>query len=114
MKSDLLNSYANDLIGDETISHSLKTLWGLIETVIDSKIKSLNVELYKDMSIIKINPVKKESTDEVDYYTYDVWDADTEEVYEGIMSKSEPSDGYSIGDLVRVYISNIIYIGFKI
>lgn len=114
MKSDLLNDYANDLIGDETVSHSLKTLWGLVETVINSKIKSLNVELYKDMSVVNITPVKKESTDEVDYYTYDVRDTDTEEIYEGITSKSEPIGGYSVGDLVRVYVSNIIYIGFKI
>ena len=103
-----------DLISDETALSSLKVLRDVAVSVVNDKLKNLNIELYKDMKITNITPIQKVNSEEIAYYTYDVIDSDTKETYDNIQSKSEPSDGYKIGDLVRVFVSNIVYIGFKI
>ena len=92
-------------IQDETVILSLNTFRNIIS--------DCNIERYADMKITKVNTVYKAgSTTEIDHYTYNVKDDDTGDIYEELLSRS--SDNYEVGNLARVYISNIVYIGFKL
>lgn len=100
-------------IQDETINLSLNTFRNIISDCIRSYLRSENIERYADMKITKVNTVYKAgSTTEIDHYTYNVKDDDTGDIYEELLSRS--SDNYEVGNLARVYISNIVYIGFKL
>ena len=103
---------------DKRLEFSEELIFALVDTIrnisyneIKKYISSLNIELYKDMKISKINEIRN-ANDEIVNYTYDVVDNDIDVSYEDIESKS--SDTYAVGDIVRVYISNITYIGFKV
>ena len=96
---------------EELISSLVTTIRNITYNEIKKYTSSLNVELYRDMKVSKINEVKN-SSNELIKYTYDVIDNELGDTYEDIESKG--SDIYAVGDIVRVYISNIIYIGFKV
>lgn len=103
----------------ETLNILDKALRSLAYSIAKKCIKEENIERYKDMKITAINPVYSDEENQVvDYYTYDVTDDVTGDTYENIRSKNfdgfETDTGYSQGSLVRVYVSNIVYIGFKL
>lgn len=96
---------------EELISSLVATIRNITYNEIKKYTSSLNIEVYRDMKVLKINEVKN-SSNEIIKYTYDVIDNELGDTYEDIESKG--SDIYVVGDIVRVYISNIIYIGFKV
>ena len=96
---------------EELISSLVTTIRNITYNEIKKYTSSLNIEVYRDMKVLKINEVKN-SSNEIIKYTYDVIDNELGDTYEDIESKG--SDIYAVGDIVRVYISNIIYIGFKV
>lgn len=96
---------------EELISSLVTTIRNITYNEIKKYTSSLNIEVYRDMKVLKINEVKN-SSNEIIKYTYDVIDNELGDTYEDIESKG--SDIYVVGDIVRVYISNIIYIGFKV
>ena len=94
-------------------------LRSLAEVVAKKCIKEERFERYKDMKVTSVTPVYSDSEGTVvDYYMYDVTDSDTGDTHENIRSKNfdnmETDDGYAVDTLVRVYESNIVYIGFKL
>lgn len=100
-----------DSISEATIKTILNNFISIAKDTFKKMLKSENIEKYKDMIVSKVNTIKNDK-DEIVGYTYDVYDKDTNDVYEGLVCRS--SDELSSGSMVRVYISNIIYIGFKI
>lgn len=100
-----------DSISEATIKTILNNFISIAKDTFKKMLKSENIEKYKDMIVSKVNTIKNDK-DEIVGYTYDVYDKDTNDVYEGLTCRS--SDKLSDGSMVRVYISNIIYIGFKI
>ena len=100
-----------DSISEATIKTILNNLISIAKDTFKKMLKSENIERYKDMIVSKVNTIKNDK-DEIVGYTYDVYDKDTNDVYDGLVCRS--SDELSSGSMVRVYISNIVYIGFKI
>ena len=109
--TDKRNNDKGSEFSEELICALVDTIRNISYNEIKKYISSLNIELYRDMKISKINEIKN-ANDEIIKYTYDVVDNDIDISYEDIESKS--SDTYAVGDIVRVYISNITYIGFKV
>lgn len=101
-------------ISNETIISFVTTIKNMVSDMLKKTLSNENIEKYKDMRVTKINTiyVDGDSSGEVDHYTYDVEDSKTGDYYNGLISISP--DTYAVGDIVRVYISNIEYIGFKI
>lgn len=103
----------------EVLSLLDNALRSLAEVVAKKCIKEERFERYKDMKVTSVTPVYSDSESTVvDYYMYDVTDSDTGDTHENIRSKNfdgmETDNGYAVGTLVRVYESNIVYIGFKL
>lgn len=101
-----------DILTETSVSSCLLAFRNLISDSFKKFVSNENIERYKDMKISKINEVYQSDGETIDYYTYNVIDTSTGDFYTDLISRS--SDVYAIGDIVRVYISNIIYIGFKI
>lgn len=105
----------NNEVSDESAIIYLYTIKKIVSDMIKQILSQENIEKYNDMKITNIKPVYTENENDeqiVDHYTYDVEDTNTGDIFIDLLSMS--SDVYKIGDIVRVYISNIIYIGFKI
>ena len=103
----------NDALTETSIYSCLLTFRNLISESFKKFVSNENIERYKDMQISQINEVYQDVEEEIiDHYTYDVIDNATGDFYTDLISRS--SDVYAVGDMVRVYISNIIYIGVKI
>ena len=109
---------------DNTFSHETLLLLdnarrSLAYAVAKKCIKEERFERYKDMKVTSVKPVYSDAENKVvDYYIYNVKDDDTGDIHENIRSKNfdgmETESGYAVGTLVRVYESNIVYIGLKL
>lgn len=97
----------------EIAEEYLKLMRKMIVDSINSYFSTQNIETYKDLKVVSRNTVyTDEKKETISHYTYDVKDLSTKEVWESLLCKS--SDTINVGDYVRVYFSDIEYIGFKL
>lgn len=97
----------------EIAEEYLKLIRKIVDGSIDKYFSTLNIETYKDLKVIARNTIyEDEDKKTISHYTYDVKDLSTKEVWESLLCKS--SDTINVGDYVRVYFSDIEYIGFKL
>lgn len=112
MKNNRDNESQFEIFQDEIVEEYLRLTRKIIDDSIKKYISQQNIEKYNDMKVISINTVYESDGKTISYYTYDVQDTVTKEIYEEIKNRS--NDTINKGDFVRVYLSDIEYIGFKL
>ena len=112
MKNNRDNESQFEIFQDEIVEEYLRLTRKIINDSIKKYLSQQNIETYKDMKVTSIHTVYESDGKTISHYTYDVKDTVTQEIYEEIISRS--NDTIDEGDFVRVYLSNIEYIGFKL